>query len=336
MYIKRKFRKIISLLLILSSLMGISSHLNIPYASADTNLNWIITDPSEPEKTFDDNGIYWKQTHKTGNESSIRYRTEYFLISKEPFRTGERMNSSYNRSFDKIRVSFNMDKVTSSGGETTNEYRIDYDDFIRAITELGIHANNLKLSDGGIDVYVNPVYGRYTGSYDDPTYVKGAREIIGLQEMLSYSWSEGTQSTLPGLYNKRYVITRDNLYPVEAIAVDEAGNTMTNITDKTGKSISSPFYTDETMYSSPFTYTLPDNLREIKSGTKKYEYTGSFIYNYTSRDHTDEKDTVSGNTLSLGSSPLVLPGSKLIIRYKYAPISEPCNVNVQAVDEAGE
>lgn len=335
MYIKRKFRKIISLLLILSSLMGISSHLNIPYASADTNLNWIITDPSEPEKTFNNNGIYWEQEHKTGNESSIRYRTEYFLISKKPFRTGERMNSSYNRSFDKIRVSFKIKKVTSSGGETVNEYRIDYDDFIRAITEVGISAYDLKLS-SGIDVYVNPVYGRYTGPYDNPTYVKGASEIKGLQEMLSYYWSEDTQIKLPKLYNKKFTVIKDNLYPVEAVVVDEAGNTMTNITDKTGKSISSPFYTDETMYSSPFTYTLPDNLREIKSGTKKYEYTGSFIYNYTSRDHTDEKDTVSGNTLSLGSSPLVLPGSKLIIRYKYAPISEPCNVNVQAVDEAGE
>jgi hypothetical protein len=324
------YKKYYRSLYFIISLFILFGYLSIPYRDAKAAEPWVkivgSSNGIQEAETIGDT-IVQKGTHNNADDDVIRYRTQFYYMTRETYDLNQKFSVGTNESIEKKVVPFVFGDERDMGGTLKVEYIIKMKDFMKAAAELDITGDYI-VQNGSATVYLNNVFDSYLGNKIRKN------DIYGYQEMLNAeSWSSDTRTFLRGYYNYKYVISNSSVFNVKIIAVDEQGNVLnTDLLGHPKKAI----YNEVIPVNKNTAYKLPNNMFSITKNGITYTY-DRWEYDY--KDRSTEKDKTIGSFTGTSVSfnaPDAYPGSTLTIKMVYKPAKgSPYKVKVVAEPDSG-
>jgi hypothetical protein len=252
---------------------------------------WIVPNDGE-DSIFAESYVYEDRVveilfHNKKTSNNYYTTKNYFTITRKPYNREQEMDSTYNSSITKTAQVPRTLVDEISGNEVISTYTITRADFLKAVTDLGITADEIIKNGGSMTVYLQTTFDVYVeGEYRTTVY--GCQEMLaaGYKYFGSSGWGSETNKRIRYFYNMPYILTAQNIYDVKIVALDSTTNK--EIKDLTP---SQTKYT-KAVYNQPYTYDILSSNSTISSNGQSYQFKNRWKYSYKKRGATST--TTSG------------------------------------------
>ena len=235
------------------------------------------------------NSIIQVGRHNAAADNAVRYKTDGYYMSLEPFNINMKMNTGSNATKAKYYVPVDIIGEQLIGSEKEVTYEIKKKNFMDAVTGLGITGEALKAT-GSKSVYMSNIFDIMKGN----SLYQGRNDIFGYQEMLEQAgWSTETVENLKGYYNFRYILT-PVIYKVEYYPVYMNGSTPTTLEgakNKSGTSVPRYFASKDIIFTEQVNdFTLSEANKELIRNGTSYQYQ-HWYYNFEGKKNGPNPDS---------------------------------------------
>lgn len=252
---------------------------------------WIIPNDGEDsiyaESRVHENKVEEILYHNKKTSKNYYITKNYFTMTRKPYNREQEMTSTYNSSITQTAQVPRIFDDKIIGDEVRSTYIMTREDFLKAVTELGITANDIIDNGGSMTVYLHTTFDVYVEG-DYRTTVYGCQEMLaaGYKYFGSTGWGSETMKRIRYFYNMPYILTAQNIYDVKIVALDAATNK--EIKDLT------PSQTkyNKAVYNQPYSYDILSSNNTISSNDQSYQFKNQWKYSYKERGSTST--TTSG------------------------------------------
>lgn len=281
--------------------------------------NWIYLEPygengAQSYEVYIDK-IIQTGTHNAASDDSIHYATKEFWMTKQQYDLFSSFYSGANAEVNKKILSVQVnDKGVDNNNIKTTDYIIDRQEFINVAAKLGI-TGEYVYNHNGATVYLSNVFRIMQGDDVLDDYVWGYPAMLE-----AAAWSEKTKENLKWYYNFPYHLN-NVAFAVKIIAVTKDGTLLDN-----------NLYDTKKIYTEPIEYQLPDFKQSMTKNSTSYEYSGTWLYEYTPANGTNKTIVkgLGGRTINM-EAPDAEPLSAVTIKLIYEPKEEPGPTSIPTI-----